>query len=220
MPDPVREIVGTNIVLLGSFNPSIFQPAWFAREGLLPAGEADNAELGVIHPEFVSFSAGWLELQVTQSQFVARTAQDPLEALRDLVVGAFTLLRFTPVTKMGINRDVHIRMQDETSWHAVGHTLVPPSNWPFLSRPGLRTLTVEGMRPDEHGGYVRIKVEPSNLVQPGVYIQVNDHFHWDVATGESALEEALAVLKNEWMESIDRADMFTDEVVKAGGIAG
>ena len=134
MAEPVREVAGISIVLLGSFNPAIFQPAWFAKQGLLPAGEAENAEINLIHPEFVSFTAGWLQLQVTQSQFLASTTEDPLEALRDLVLGTFSLLRHTPVSKMGVNRDVHIRMPDESSWHAVGHALVPLTGGSSWSR--------------------------------------------------------------------------------------
>jgi hypothetical protein len=218
MAKSVREVVGTNVVLLGSFNPAIFQPAWFAKQGLLSTEEAEGAEINLVHPELVSFTAGWLELQVTQSQFLAATTQDPLEALRDLVLGTFSLLSFTPITKMGINRDVHVRMPDESTWHGVGHTLVPPSNWTFLEKPGLRTLIEEGQRPDEQTGFIRIKVEPSNLVQPGVYIQINDHYQWDVPEGETAVDQVLKLLKDGWSSSLDRADTFTNEVVRVGGM--
>jgi hypothetical protein len=109
-------------------------------------------------------------------------------------------------------------MTDESSWHGVGHTLVPPSNWPFLNEPGLRTLTEEGQRPDEQTGFIRVKVEPSNLVQPGVYIQINDHYQWDVPDGETAVDQVLKLLKDGWSTSLSRADAFTDEVAKVGGM--
>jgi hypothetical protein len=44
MAKSLREVVGTNVVL-GSFNPAIFQPAWFAKQGLLSAEEANGAEI-------------------------------------------------------------------------------------------------------------------------------------------------------------------------------
>jgi hypothetical protein len=218
MTDPIREVATTNIVLLGAFNPAIFQPAWFARQGLLPGDEAEGAEIALIHPEFVSFTAGWLQLQVTQSQFLASASEDPLEALRDLVMGTFSLLRHTPVSKMGINRDAHVRMPDESSWHRVGHTLVPRDRWAFLREPGLRSLVEEGVRPDDYLGYIRVKVEPSNLVQPGVYMQVNDHYQWSVEPGDTAVESVLDVLKNGWEASLERAEMFIDSIIEVGGI--
>ena len=39
------EISGVGIVVLGSFNPAIFTPAWFALHGLLPKSVADSADL-------------------------------------------------------------------------------------------------------------------------------------------------------------------------------
>jgi hypothetical protein len=35
MPVPKCESEGASIVLLGSFNPGIFQPAWFGAHGLI-----------------------------------------------------------------------------------------------------------------------------------------------------------------------------------------
>ena len=41
MPDYTLEISGASIVLLlGSFNPAIFHPEWFSRNGLLPRGKS------------------------------------------------------------------------------------------------------------------------------------------------------------------------------------
>ncbi len=35
MPEHTLEISGSLVVLVGSFNPAIFHPEWFARNGLL-----------------------------------------------------------------------------------------------------------------------------------------------------------------------------------------
>ena len=74
------------------------------------------------------------------------------------------------------------------------------------------------MRPDEHTGFIRIKVEPSNLVRPGVYIQVNDHYQWDIDQGDTAVEHVLGVLKEGWSQSLERADGFVESIVEVGGI--
>jgi hypothetical protein len=61
------EIGGKAIVLLGSFNPQIFQPAWFAAEGLIPRELTDGANIGIIHSQLVAFSSEWLEINVFKS---------------------------------------------------------------------------------------------------------------------------------------------------------
>ena len=57
MPYSELKVEGHNIVIIGSFNPQIFQPAWFANEGLVRKGEAETAKIVIIHNRIVSFSA-------------------------------------------------------------------------------------------------------------------------------------------------------------------
>ena len=84
------EFSGLNIVLLGDFNPKIFQPAWFAAEGLLQKKETDRAKIEVFHHEISIFELDWLRLQVTRERFAVETTQEPYyEPLRDLVLGTF-----------------------------------------------------------------------------------------------------------------------------------
>ena len=73
---PAIEIEGVSIVLLGDFNPKIFQPAWFAAQELIRKEEAESAEIEVIHPEVVVFSLDWLRIQVTRNRWISE-AQAP-----------------------------------------------------------------------------------------------------------------------------------------------
>ena len=92
MAQPTIEIEGMSIVLLGSFNPQIFQPAWFAAEGLVRKEEAEAAKIEIIHPQIISFSMEWLLLQVTQERFAASTTHSPsYEPLRDLVSSSWKI---------------------------------------------------------------------------------------------------------------------------------
>jgi hypothetical protein len=43
----VPEIDQASLVLLGRFNPAIFQPFWFARHGIVGADEAGAAEIEI-----------------------------------------------------------------------------------------------------------------------------------------------------------------------------
>jgi hypothetical protein len=59
MPVIKSEIDGHTIVFVGSFNPQIFQPAWFASRNLLKKEEADGAKIEIINRQLVIFSSGW-----------------------------------------------------------------------------------------------------------------------------------------------------------------
>jgi hypothetical protein len=201
------EMQGISVVWLGDFNPKIFQPAWFAAEGLIRKQEAEEANIEIIHPEVVSFALEWLRLQVTRERFFVSTTQEPYyEVVRDLVLGTFSLLRHTPVHKMGINTDMHFRMGSEDTWHAFGHRLAPKDLWQgILDSPGMRSLTMEGGRLDGYKGYIRVKVEPSVRVHPGVYVNVNDHY--EVADPKLVIgsDEIRTLFERSWGESLRRS---------------
>src|SRR3712207_1383849 len=99
---------GATVVLLGSFNPAIFHPAWFAANGLIREEEARAAEIEIVHPNAAVFRTEWLVIESARDRFLATTILDAYyEPLRDLVVGVLDLLSHTPLTAMGLNRDFH-----------------------------------------------------------------------------------------------------------------
>lgn len=202
------EIQGVTVVFLGDFNPKIFQPAWFAAQGLIRQQEADEARVEIILPEVVSFSLEWLALQVTREQCAMSTTQEPYYAvMRDLIVGTFNLLQHTPLHKLGINMDMHFRMDSEASWHAFGHRIAPKELWQdVLKNPGMRSLTMEGQRPDEFRGYIRVQVEPSIKIHPGVYFRVNDHYEIETLLPGMGSDVMLDIFQRAWRESLTRSN--------------
>jgi hypothetical protein len=217
-----RRLHADSIVVLGSFNPSIFQPAWFAAQGLMTAGEAEDVRIEVIHREIAAFSAEYWDLQCTTDSFSLVSDRAPAaELLRDLTAGIFTLLAHTPLRAVGLNRIEHWEMADENAWDLLGLRLVPPKNWNLLKLPGLRSLTVEGQRPDDYVGYIWVKVEPSARIGHGVFIEVNDHFVLtspnDVgdAEGVDRASKLVDVLSTEWSNSRDRAKVIINGVINA-----
>src|SRR5438132_983763 len=98
MADRQPEVSGSGVVLLGSFNPAIFQPAWFARQNLIPTAEVDTAEIKIVHPQISHFETERFVIQATAERFVALTKPNAPEiAIRDLVMGTFYILEHTPV---------------------------------------------------------------------------------------------------------------------------
>jgi hypothetical protein len=216
---PQLAIQGVNIVLRGNFNPVIFHPTWLAAQGLIRFQEADAAEIEIVHPQIAQFTAEWLQISVTTDRFQASTTQEPYyEPLRDLVVGIFDLVVQTPLTVLGINRNFHYRLESESAWHAVGHRLVPKQDWKeVLLNPGMLTLVVEGKRPDNLEGYIRVKVEPSAKVTSGVYIEVNDHYALPSASeSPSSTREALAIVSEQWTRSMQQGLQIAEKIVSLG----
>src|SRR5579863_1045833 len=146
MPSPTLEIAGNTIVMIGSFNPAIFQPQWFAKQGLLPQTEVDNAKIEIIHSQVCQFETERFLLQVTPERFVATTKPNAVGApLRDLVSGTFYILEHTPIQAFGLNSQMHYGMHSEDAWHRVGDKLVPKDAWDGLidgGRPGMRNLHI------------------------------------------------------------------------------
>ncbi len=220
------EIDDVGVVLVGSLNPSIFTPAWFALHGLLPESAAESAELEVAHAQLTRFSTDWLRLQVTTDRFMAESAQAPYVRVRDLVVRVFKEhLDHTPLTAMGINRRVHFRVTGSTERDRIGRTLAPVAPWGAYAQEldlagehgGMTSLTMSQLqlagRPP--GGQVNVTVEPSNRIgggRSGVYVRVNDHFAVDPAdTGGRA--QLIGFLEGGFDNSIRRSDGIVDHIM-------
>jgi hypothetical protein len=215
--DPKPELEDVSVVLVGSFNPAIFHPAWFAREKLIQQEEADRADIKVVAPEVSVFTIGWLALEVTLDRFAARTSQiQNLEPLRDLVRGTFGLLRHTPVKQMGINRQAQFRSPSENAWHQLGHRLAPKEPWAgLLEKPGMRRIQVQGVRPDAHKGRIAVAVEPSLKLKPfGAYIEVNDHYDSDPEAKGNECDRMMEILSASWQTSLDRSMRIMQTIMK------
>ena len=134
MPEPALESTTASIVLLGAFNPRIFQPEWFSRQHLLPQSEVDAANIQIIHQQVAQFDTERFVFQVTDDRLVAATKPSTVSGpLRDLVAGTFYVLEHTPVQAIGLNRQMHFAMPSEEAWHQLGDRLAPKEAWRFFT---------------------------------------------------------------------------------------
>jgi len=208
---PQLQVEARTIVVRGSFNPLIFQPAWFRAEGLVMETDLDPENLPedstVITHDLVQFDGGWMTLQVTGDRFTLSVNEaDMYEVARDLVADTFERLRHSPVIAVGLNKHVHYSMPTHRSWDDLGVKLAPRENWAdVLQSPGMRSLLVEAVRPDQYAGNVFVRVEPSGLVNDGVFVEVNDHFQFGSVASREAIPRLLEILREQWVQSEDRA---------------
>lgn len=209
-----------SIVLLGKFNPSIFQPFWFVGQGLIGEHEGKEAELRIVHPDVVNFRLSWCNLEVTRERFVVTTTQEQaIDLIRDLAVSTFTLLSHTPINKLGINTEMHFDLKHEKCWHDFGHRLAPKT--PYWSetmiKPGMLIVAIEGLRPDHHQGSINVECRPSQKVQYGVSIRVNDHYE-NKSEETLGTEEMVNILMSDWKNAQERAFNIIGGVLSTAAI--
>lgn len=175
------QIDAASIVLVGDFNPPIFQPEWFRSHELIRESEAEAAENRsnfVVASNLANFHAGPFEVQVTQDRFMARVSDAPsFHPLRDLVIGTFDLLEHTPVRLLGLNRMLHYGLETEDEWHEVGHAVAPKEPWQgVMDDPGMLNVHMQGQARVERAQHFRVKVQPSRQVTNGIYFDCNEQY--------------------------------------------
>lgn len=203
-------------MLVGSFNPKIFQPSWLGAQGLLSKAEADNADVSLIHPQVSVFRTDRLNIQVQPMQFVA-SCTDPKdqEPLLDVVIGCFRILQHTPISLMGINLNFHFALGSRVECDRLGFALVPREPW---ARAGLESamkdLAVQAPRGDENPGFLQIRVQPSVRYAFGVFIQVNDHYDLTQIAGPGDAAPAMDLLERVFSDSIRRSRTIAQALVR------
>lgn len=200
-----------SIVLLGDFNPAIFQPFWLAEKKLIREGEATNATIEMISSTITKFKLDWIEFDITQKRLEARIAKDPfIEPARDLIIGIFSHLKETPIRIMGINNGRNLSLPDFERFYEFGNKLAPLSNWSdFMKDPRLINLEIlENPRKDGYTGMYRVRVFPAPInlnIKWGVSITVNDHYELENEKRDRD-GEIIKILSANWDNSKKRAD--------------
>ncbi|MGB9498209.1 MAG: hypothetical protein ACKVE4_00340 [Dissulfuribacterales bacterium] len=210
------DLSGINIVMLGSFNPKIFQPAWFAANELIRKLEAEEADTEIIHNDISIFRIGdWLRLAVTRDRFDVSTEQEAyFEAIVDFVLGTFSLLSHTPAGILGINTSMHYRVKNEKFWHEIGDKLAPKEPWNLLMRePGMTRVEMQDIRINGPKGYLRVRVEPSTRITPGIFINTNDHYEVDDPKNATCCSELIEILSTNWKNSIYGAGNIAKAII-------
>jgi hypothetical protein len=219
-----------NIVLIGSFNPAIFQPAWFVVNNMISKEDLDSSEtkVEIIHPGIAKFKVGdWLNITVMQEQFIAETNEPPFIRLSDLVAKIFgEILIHTPVIQMGINRMVHFNVGSEENRNKIGKMLAPQELW------GEWAKDIEGKNPKKRGGmfaivmrqvdlddrekgHIQAEVKPSPLIPngAGIFVGINDHYE---IPNDDSLDSAIRmarILGKKFDDSLQKSEWIIDQIM-------
>ena len=129
-----------------------------------------------------------------------------------LAWGIFSVLEHTPVTAMGLNRQMPIAMPSASRYNELGHLLAPTEPWQTVlgEQIGLASLTIQGKRPGSNCTWLYVKVEPSKRIENGVFISTNEHYE---TPNSEALPNLLDILKDSWESAQDFALTTAEHIV-------
>jgi hypothetical protein len=201
---------GVSVVVLGSFNPRIFEPLWLASQNLAPLSEAESATVQLIEKEFAQIGLPWANVVVMGDRLQVQSTEIVSPAqIRDLVVGVLRVLPHTPVTAVSIQHSAHLELESEQQWHDVGHRLAPKDLWKgILEKPGLLDFAMEGTRDDDLPGAIKVRLQPSTLIRFGVFVNVNDEFFMNEKRASDSARVAAGHLEEVWPSASTRVDQI------------
>ena len=211
--DPVEE--GMSIVLLGSFNPGIFQPFWFVTQELLMKKEAEDVKTELIAEGISIFQTDRFKFICDLSRLQISTENNAAyEQICDLIISIFQILSHTPVTKLGINFDYHIKIESEKKLNDIGDIIAPKQIWEkVLETPKTLNVTIQGKQTRDYSGNVNVKVQGSPKVNPGIWININDHYDLESNEPLERCQKALEILGRLFEESLKRSKKIAMTIV-------
>jgi hypothetical protein len=202
MEDVVEQ--GCFVVLVGSFNPTIFSPYWLAEQGIVSSDEASEAVVEIIHKEVCRFSVANLKFEVLLGQLVIFAEAEPFARVSDTVALLFLeKLPHTPITAFTINYYLHANIGDPMKRVRFGRLLAPLDIWSETELVfegesvsegnigGVVDLTMQVARADDYDGYTRVAIQPSYTIpdNKGLFVQILDHFGAAVARDSDEVEK-------------------------------
>jgi len=225
----------TSVVLLGSFNPAIMQPAWFAMNNILGKNDCESAVVNVIHPEMTSFIAGEYTFMIEPQRFTVSCDYIYCEMVRDLVLSVFgSLLTHTPISALGINRGIHFDTGDFWVRDKVGLALAPTSAWgkwgDEIAGPkdniekhgGMFHLAMRQMRQEpDTPGYIQASIQPSNhpsFRNSGIFMFINNHYDLYKNSSVENLKVVadskpmVETLDKHWKFSVEKTSFIIDQI--------
>jgi hypothetical protein len=224
------QISAASIVALGHFNPLIFGRDWLRDKEILVGNDFEKLKTSIVHPDIVSYEMPWGTFQADRTTFNIGTTREPLVRVHDFFVRCFQFLPETPISAVGINREVHFETASEAARDRVGDVLAPKEFWGDFVQSGgqktggLRSLimeqatTKEGRhrRTDGKFGHVWVRVEPSlrQDIRYGIFMQVNDHF--DLMTPPDKLSDGRAgadLVTEQFERSITNSELLIERVM-------
>jgi hypothetical protein len=204
-----------SVVLIGAFNPLMFQPNWFSTNDIISQSEIDavlsnKTNPCIITPNLAVFNTAQLHIQVQEDRFSVMGIKESFCMVKDVVKKTFERLGALSITAMGINTSAHFRMPSISKYHEFGDRLSPKGIWKdFLGdnvsgddrTGGLVGMQMMNQKVDKSGSF-NVNIERSVRFFPGIYINCNDHYQFD---GNTDVETVMQKLEDNFDTSIKKS---------------
>ncbi|MBQ8321432.1 MAG: hypothetical protein IJX92_03610 [Clostridia bacterium] len=192
-----------SIVLIGDFNPLMFQPEWFKRNEIISPEEVNIAENNKTSPMVVSnqitmFKTSQLDIRIEQKRFQVIAEKEPFVVLKDFVIKTFEKFSGLIISAMGLNYSAHYNVGDKSKYQLVGDRLAPKKYWKSLledevsgddRKSGLISITMQ-KNSDSDTEHIAMTLQPSAIIKPGIFINCNSHtdFKDDASMADNVME--------------------------------
>lgn len=216
-----------SIVLIGSFSPAVFSPAWLVLQGLVGKDRLDNSLVNIVHHDFSQFSIAGMQFDIQLNRFVVTCDAMNRDIIRDLVLSIFQdHLPSTPIKKLGINRQLVFPCPSEKVRDKFGSMLVPKEPWGAWGQDIDDARTTKGHggmvgctmrqipRPDGLEGYIQAQISPILNESTLVSVEINNHFEIAEVDDISGVDRAMEILTDRWSEALDAAEYIIDGLMQ------
>lgn len=215
MLDRYLQVRTLSVVIIGDFNPLIFQPFWLSNKNLIREGEATSAKVEIMHGEIVRYELDWISIEITKSRCAFTTTKEPyFDPLKDLVVGIFKILNETPIKLFGFNHVYDLSLLSKEMYFNFGKSLTPLEYWnENMNEPRLSLLEIyEKERKDGQKGNRRVKISPSvdQTISFGVSININDHFELNL---NGLKNDFIPMIEKNWNSSFDTSRLMVENIL-------
>ena len=213
---PVKKELG--FVIIGNFNPEIYQPKWLAALNFLGVEETNASDIIIISKDVTIFTTSGISFEILRDRFCVRVTEDRYyEPMRDLVNNIFS--RFTtPTFMMGVNTNSYFNINDKKHWYKISKVIAPKnilSEIEELKDPELGNLVINAKRYDNYEGSINVNVGLSRAVKPSslcLYIGINDHFIFNKDGIDGGMYVS-TLLRAEWETLLERFKKITDKIL-------
>lgn len=169
-----------NIVLIGNFNPRIFQPQWFADHEIISEADLNfinEQDEVLIHKQVSQFKSSWFVLEVTETRLQMITTQEAyFEVVLDFLTSTFSVLHHTPIQQMGVNLSVIQNFERNEDITKFDKEYFPVGGFSKIDKEVQSFLTKLKFNNQEIKIGTQCNLEISKITEKGYNMSVNQHF--------------------------------------------
>ena len=178
-----------SIVALGNFNPEMFQPQWFCRQGIISQEDADfavdqnSSSPLIVTPQITLFRTPQMTVQIATKRFEVKAEKEPLITLIDFISKTFENLGAYSIPAFGFNYIANYEMKSVEEYHRIGDKLAPKGFWEDLledeitgndRKSGLVSLQMKKKKKNSDD-YILFTLQGSPFVTNAFMLSCNDH---------------------------------------------